>query len=94
MSDATAFHAISLRSLQDRWLRPHFAETVAKKTRKPIRSRQSLSEKQPGTTLFPMARVKKLIKADRDLDAMSTEATFMIAVATVSCQFLAHIQSE
>ena len=41
-----------------------------------------------------MARVKKLIKADRDLDAMSTEATFMIAVATVSCQFLAHIQSE
>ena len=56
---------------------------ASKKAKRPIKSRQSLAEKQAGTTLFPMARVKKLIKADRDLENMSSEATFMIAVATV-----------
>lgn len=54
------------------------------KKKRIIKSRQSLAEKKTGTTLFPMARVKKIIKADQDLNMMSTEATFLVAVATVS----------
>lgn len=57
------------------------------KAKRVIKSRQSLAEKQPGTTLFPIARVKKIIKADKDVDTMSAEATFLIAAATVSRAF-------
>jgi hypothetical protein len=53
------------------------------KAKRIIKSRQSLAEKQPGTTIFPVARVKKIIKADKDVDTMSAEATFLIAAATV-----------
>ncbi|KAG8968748.1 hypothetical protein FRC03_006203 [Tulasnella sp. 419] len=36
----------------------------------------------PGTTLLPVARVQKIIKADKDLQAVSKEAVFLISVAT------------
>jgi hypothetical protein len=55
-----------------------------KPIKRPIKQRQSLAEKQPGTTLFPISRVKRIIKADKDLDMMTGEACFMISVATVS----------
>lgn len=54
-----------------------------------IKQRQSLAEKQPGTTMFPAARVKKIVKADRDIDIMSSEAVFMVSVAAVSLTRLA-----
>ena len=54
------------------------------KTKRVIKQRQSLAEKQPGTTIFPISRVKKICKADKDLDMMTSEATFMVSVATVS----------
>lgn len=54
------------------------------KVKRVIKSRQSLAEKQPGTTIFPISRVKRIIKADKEVDVMSTEATFLIAAATVS----------
>lgn len=34
--------------------------------------------------MFPVARVKKIVKADRDIDIMSSEAVFMVSVAAVS----------
>lgn len=62
---------------------PAHTPAPAKKKRV-IKSRQSLAEKKTGTTMFPIARVKRIIKADKDLDMMSSEATFLISVATVS----------
>ncbi|KAJ1020694.1 hypothetical protein NDA16_004086 [Ustilago loliicola] len=35
-----------------------------------------------GTSVFPTARVSKIIKADRDVDICSKEATFLISIAT------------
>jgi DNA polymerase epsilon subunit 4 len=54
------------------------------KPKRVIKQRQSLSEKQTGTTIFPISRIKKICKADKDLDILTSEATFMVAVATVS----------
>lgn len=34
--------------------------------------------------MFPVTRVKKIVKADRDIDIMSSEAVFMVSVAAVS----------
>lgn len=63
--------------------------SVKAKKKRIIKSRQSLAEKMTGTTMFPIARVKRIIKADKDLDMMSSEATFLISVATVRvCQSL------
>jgi DNA polymerase epsilon subunit 4 len=59
---------------------------VKTKAKRIIKQRQSLSEKQPGTTIFPISRVKKICKADKELDMMTNEATFMVSVATVSSQ--------
>ena len=62
------------------------------KPKRLIKQRQSLADKQPGTTIFPMSRVKRIIKVDKDVETMSSEATFMIAVATVSPESsLAHL---
>jgi hypothetical protein len=55
------------------------------KPKRVIKQRQSLSEKQTGTTIFPISRIKKICKADKDLDILTSEATFMVSVATVSC---------
>ncbi|RSH91439.1 hypothetical protein EHS25_009738 [Saitozyma podzolica] len=63
-----------------------------KPTKRPIKQRQSLAEKQPGTTLFPISRVKRIIKADKDLDMMTGEACFMISVATE--YFVKHFMEE
>ncbi|WFD07298.1 DNA-directed DNA polymerase [Malassezia vespertilionis] len=43
--------------------------------------RQSLPSEK-GTTVFPMARVSKIIKADTAVDICSKEATFLISAAT------------
>ncbi|KGB76544.1 DNA polymerase epsilon p12 subunit [Cryptococcus deuterogattii 99/473] len=57
-----------------------------------IKQRQSLAEKQPGTTMFPVTRVKKIVKADRDIDIMSSEAVFMVSVAAE--YFIKHFMEE
>jgi hypothetical protein len=54
------------------------------KKKRIIKQRQSLAEKERGTTIFPTARIKKIIKADKELEMMTAEAVFMIAVTTVS----------
>ena len=53
------------------------------KQRRVIKQRQSLAEKERGTTLFPLSRIKRIIKADKELEMMTNEACFMISVATV-----------
>ena len=53
------------------------------KKKRIIKQRQSLAEKQPGTTIFPISRIKRIIKADKELDMMTGEASFVVAVATV-----------
>jgi DNA polymerase epsilon subunit 4 len=62
------------------------------KKKRVTKSRQSLAEKSKGTTIFPLTRVKRIIKADKDLDIMSSEATFLIAVATE--YFIKHFMEE
>ncbi|RSH86432.1 uncharacterized protein EHS24_004687 [Apiotrichum porosum] len=62
------------------------------KKKRIIKSRQSLAEKAQGTTLFPLSRVKRIIKADKELDVMSSEATFLVAVATE--YFIKHFMEE
>ncbi|CDW97953.1 hypothetical protein [Sporisorium scitamineum] len=43
---------------------------------------KSSSKSQRGVSIFPTARVARIIKADRDVDICSKEATFLISVAT------------
>ncbi|KAL1410846.1 hypothetical protein Q8F55_001789 [Vanrija albida] len=62
------------------------------KKKRIIKSRQSLAEKKIGTTLFPLSRIKRIIKADKELDMMSSEATFLVAVATE--YFIKHFMEE
>jgi len=62
------------------------------KKKRVTKSRQSLAEKAKGTTIFPLARVKRIIKADKELDMMSSEATFLVAVATE--YFIKHFMEE
>lgn len=38
----------------------------------------------PGTTQLPLARVKRIIKEDKEVSLINAEATFLVAVATVS----------
>ncbi|WVQ75594.1 hypothetical protein IAR50_005222 [Cryptococcus sp. DSM 104548] len=62
------------------------------KTKRVIKQRQSLAEKQPGTTMFPISKVKKIVKADREVDIMSSEAVFMCAIAAE--YFIKHFMEE
>ncbi|WWD19832.1 hypothetical protein CI109_104299 [Kwoniella shandongensis] len=66
--------------------------TTTAKPKRIIKQRQSLAEKQPGTTIFPLSRIKRIVKADKDLDTMSSEAVFMVAVATE--YFIKHFMEE
>ncbi|SJX62267.1 related to DPB3-third-largest subunit of DNA polymerase II [Sporisorium reilianum f. sp. reilianum] len=43
---------------------------------------KSGSKSQRGVSIFPTARVARIIKADRDVDICSKEATFLISMAT------------
>ncbi|KAG9019884.1 hypothetical protein FRB90_000014 [Tulasnella sp. 427] len=40
------------------------------------------TDRVPGTTLLPLARVQKIIKADKEMATTTKEAVFLIAVAT------------
>lgn len=39
---------------------------------------------RPGHTAFPVSKVAKIIKADKDIPLVQKEATFLMSVATVS----------
>lgn len=41
------------------------------------------TERVPGTTILPLARVKRIIKEDRDVNLINPEATFCVTYATV-----------
>jgi DNA polymerase epsilon subunit 4 len=71
---------------------PSLTRSGPQKKKRIIKSRQSLAEKAQGTTLFPLSRVKRIIKADKELDVMSSEATFLVAVATE--YFIKHFMEE
>ncbi|KAI8967337.1 histone-fold-containing protein, partial [Mycotypha africana] len=40
------------------------------------------NERTPGTTILPLARVKRVIKEDKDIALINAEATFCITYAT------------
>jgi DNA polymerase epsilon subunit 4 len=40
-------------------------------------------ERTPGSTMLPIARIKRVIKEDKDVSLINAEATFCIAYATV-----------
>ncbi|KAI8066260.1 histone-fold-containing protein [Gilbertella persicaria] len=46
------------------------------------RSQKQLPERKPGNTMLPLARVKRVIKEDKDVSLINAEATFCIAYAT------------
>jgi len=39
-------------------------------------------ERIPGTTLLPAARVKRIVKEDRDIQTIGSDAVFLISIAT------------
>ncbi|GAC71333.1 hypothetical protein L1887_54929 [Cichorium endivia] len=45
-------------------------------------SAPSATTTHKGVSVFPVARVQRIIKADRDVDICSKEATFLISIAT------------
>ncbi|ORY31650.1 histone-fold-containing protein [Naematelia encephala] len=65
---------------------------VKEKKKRIMKQRQSLAEKQPGTTIFPISRIKRIIRADKELDMMTSEATFMVSVAAE--YFIKHFMEE
>lgn len=50
----------------------------------PKSSSKHVPERTPGTTMLPLARIKRVIKEDKDVSLINAEATFCIAYATVS----------
>ncbi|KAI8364954.1 histone-fold-containing protein [Blakeslea trispora] len=46
------------------------------------RSQKQSFERRPGNTMLPLARVKRVIKEDKDVSLINAEATFCIAYAT------------
>ena len=60
---------------------------------------QQKQERALGTTTLPIARVKRLIKEDKEVSLINAEATFCVAYATVSFQlfgflFLVHRSNQ
>lgn len=45
-------------------------------------SAKSSTKRQHGVSVLPVARVQRIIKADRDVDICSREATFLVSMAT------------
>ncbi|PVF94656.1 hypothetical protein CPB86DRAFT_800331 [Serendipita vermifera] len=43
---------------------------------------KTTQERTPGRSLFPIARVQKILKADKELNGVAKEAVFLIAIAT------------
>ncbi|CEP10761.1 hypothetical protein [Parasitella parasitica] len=48
----------------------------------PKTSSKQVPERTPGTTMLPLARIKRVIKEDKDVALINAEATFCIAYAT------------
>lgn len=46
-------------------------------------TQKTITERVPGTTILPLARIKRVIKEDKDVSLINAEATFCIAYATV-----------
>lgn len=44
--------------------------------------KSAVVERVPGTTILPLARIKRVIKEDKDVSLINAEATFCIAYAT------------
>lgn len=44
---------------------------------------KNVLERAPGRSLLPVARVQKILKADKELDGVAKEAVFLISVATM-----------
>jgi len=65
-----------------------FAETVPVDSindaapKKKRERKEQPAERQPGKTLFPISKVQKIIKADKDIPIIAKEATYLISVAT------------
>jgi DNA polymerase epsilon subunit 4 len=55
-----------------------------KAPRKPRSAPAKPADRVPGTTSLPVARVKRILGADEDLQNISKEALFLISIATVS----------
>jgi hypothetical protein len=50
----------------------------------PVRTDDSETKMEPRKTQFPLARIKKIMKADRDVQNISQDAVGIVGLATVS----------
>ncbi|KIM43301.1 hypothetical protein M413DRAFT_444120 [Hebeloma cylindrosporum] len=57
-------------------------KTVAKLPKNKQKKEPVEFMREPGKSLFPIARVQKIIKADKEIPIVAKEATFLISLAT------------
>lgn len=72
------------------------ATTSKKKGRRPAgeggaAKKKEKEERVPGTTSLPVARVKRILGADEDLQNIGREALFLLSIATVSELLTIHL---
>lgn len=61
------------------------AETTTQKSTQPKSQQQA--ERIPGHTILPIARIKRVIKEDKEISLINAEATHCVAYATVNISF-------
>ncbi|KAF9026123.1 histone-fold-containing protein [Hymenopellis radicata] len=61
---------------------PHVPQDASDTKQKKARKPQPVVTREPGKSLFPVSRVQKIIKADKDIPIVAKEATFLISLAT------------
>ncbi|ORZ03430.1 histone-fold-containing protein [Syncephalastrum racemosum] len=66
------------------------AQTETQHSQPPTQQQQQ--ERTPGTTILPIARVKRVIKDDKDVNLINNEATFCVTAATEL--FMEYLVSE
>lgn len=60
-------------------------ESVETTESTPKSTQKTITERTPGMTMLPLARVKRVIKEDKDIALINADATYCIAYATVNC---------
>jgi DNA polymerase epsilon subunit 4 len=53
-------------------------------TETPKSTSKTVAERTPGTSMLPLARVKRVIKEDKDIALINADATYCITYATVN----------
>lgn len=65
---------------------PHTSSLIltAEKKKRKRQTGVMQEDRLPGTTTLPVARVQRIVKADKEIQMMNKESIFLLSVATVS----------